>query len=238
MGLYAASEQVQVSESVLHEFSQEYRKRVRAHTHTHTHTHKLFYFEHRSLEGSEASHQSVKWFTAHLMVFPQQPWWFTPPATLSAPKLAAGHGTSARELASSWSETEGLQPESWVVLQSAEDGRDPHSQHLCIDHTAEDQVGCDPKAHSGQDQSMDSLRTCQHGGGWRPSTPLCCSPPLCSADTGQTWALGALKDKVNSPKRIGGLLGGRSLRVVKRAVLKYLKGCYIEGPEIYLRCWG
>ena len=60
MGLYAASEQVQVSESVLHEFSQEYRKRVRAHTHTHTHTHKPFYFEHRSLEGSEASHQSVK----------------------------------------------------------------------------------------------------------------------------------------------------------------------------------
>ena len=55
MGLYAASEEVQVSESVLHEFSQEYHKRVRAHTYTH----KPFYFEHRSLEGSEASHQYV-----------------------------------------------------------------------------------------------------------------------------------------------------------------------------------
>lgn len=51
MGLYAASEQVQVSESVLHEFSQECLKRA--------HTYKPFYFEHHSLEGSEASHQSV-----------------------------------------------------------------------------------------------------------------------------------------------------------------------------------
>ena len=154
MGLYAASEQVQVSKSVLHEFSQEYHKHAhaRAHTHTHTHTHKPFYFEHHTSEGSEASHQYVRWLTAHLMVFLQQLWWSTPPATLPAPKLATSHGTSARELASSWSETEGPEPDSWVVLQSAEDGRDPHSQYLCIEHTAEDRAGCDPEARSWQNQ--------------------------------------------------------------------------------------
>ena len=45
MELYAASEQVQVSKSVLHEFSQEYHKHAHPRTHTHTHTHKPFYFD-------------------------------------------------------------------------------------------------------------------------------------------------------------------------------------------------
>ena len=170
------------------------RARARTHTHTHTHTHtQAILFWHHTSEGSEASHQYVRWLTAHLMVFLKQPWWSTPPATLPAPKLATSHGTSARELASSWSETEGPEPDIWVVLQSAEDGRDPHSQYLCIEHTAEDRAGCDPKARSWQNQSVDSLHTCQDGGGWRPSTPLCCFTSLCPADTGQRRALGCLK---------------------------------------------
>lgn len=58
--------------------------------------------------------------------------------------------------------------------------------------------------------------------------------PYAKQIQGRTEHWGALKDKVYSPKDIRGLLGGRRLTVV----LKYLKSCHIEGPEIYLRCWG
>lgn len=58
--------------------------------------------------------------------------------------------------------------------------------------------------------------------------------PYAKQIQGRAEHWGALKDKVYSLKDIHGLLGGRHLTVV----LKYLKSCHIEGPEIYLRCWG